>query len=400
MLNREKVIVALEQKRSAFEGYAAGQERQQFLIQDRLDALGRESYDSLMAWLDEAGVMWPGAVPTAELDQAQGLRLAFEPTWRHHQDAWAWALDVLRDRAVAAVDGSQITPTKDFSVPVGAVQIGWFINYHSAGGAYVKDIDFEILAPQQLAADQDGDDVEYGFPDWRVNQERFVRECEKLCALMADFAVKPPAEKPLCFFDGSFIISFAGQMRPERARVYVRAVEQLLRCSKEYRVPLVGFVDTSFSRDLVTLINLLTGAPDALALSDAGLLRQVLPQWGDRAPFFICAREDGLSREGLAAFYPEVAFTYVRLAGERSPARLEIPRWVLEDGQAETVVDLVRAECVVGTGYPYAIETADALAVISRQDRERFYALFEQFAQRTGLQLTRARKAASKQDRR
>jgi hypothetical protein len=64
------------------------------------------------------------------------------------------------------------------------------------------------------------------------------------------------------------------------------------------------------------------------------------------------------------------------------------------------MIDLVRAECVVGTGYPYAIETADALAVISQQDRQRFHALFEQFATRTGLGLTRARKALSKQARR
>lgn len=82
------------------------------------------------------------------------------------------------------------------------------------------------------------------------------------------------------------------------------------------------------------------------------------------------------------------------------PARLEIPRWMVETGCAEDAVDLVRAECVVGMGYPYAIETADALAVISQQDRQRFYALFEQFAQRTGLPLTQARKALSKQIRR
>ena len=34
-------------------------------------------------------------------------------------------------------------------------------------------------------------------------------------------------------------------------------------------------------------------------------------------------------------------------------------------GLLERVVDVVRAECVAGTGYPYAMETADALAVIT-----------------------------------
>jgi hypothetical protein len=55
---------------------------------------------------------------------------------------------------------------------------------------------------------------------------------------------------------------------------------------------------------------------------------------------------------------------------------------------------------VVGGGYPYAVETADALAVISHADRERFYSLFEQFAQQSGLALVQARKAASKGSRR
>ena len=63
-------------------------------------------------------------------------------------------------------------------------------------------------------------------------------------------------------------------------------------------------------------------------------------------------------------------------------------------------MDVLRAECVVGTGYPYAIETADALAVISARDRERFYALFQQFAHDAAIEFRQARKAYSKLQRR
>ena len=77
-----------------------------------------------------------------------------------------------------------------------------------------------------------------------------------------------------------------------------------------------------------------------------------------------------------------------------------MPRWLLENGQAEQVVNLVRAECVVGGGYPYAIETADALAVLSYTDRQRFYAILGEFLTETGLTLHVARKALSKQQRR
>jgi hypothetical protein len=55
-------------------------------------------------------------------------------------------LSVLAVR-VAAVDGSQIPPSKELSVPVGAIQIGWFLNYHLPGGRYEKDVLFMVLAP-------------------------------------------------------------------------------------------------------------------------------------------------------------------------------------------------------------------------------------------------------------
>ena len=60
----------------------------------------------------------------------------------------------------------------------------------------------------------------------------------------------------------------------------------------------------------------------------------------------------------------------------------------------------MRAECVVGTGYPYAlVETADAVAVLTMQDRERFYRLFQEFEEWERLPLRFSRKAASKRER-
>jgi hypothetical protein len=402
VLNREKVLVALERKRPQFEGYSADLRRQQQVVEERLAAFIGETAETLLERIQSAGVAWPGALPSAEWDLADELRLPFDSQWQTHQEARLWALQTLHDRPVAAVDGSQITPTKDLNIPVGAVQVGWYINYHSSGGRYIKDVEFEVMGPQELMDPTDAEDPgDRGLPNWRVNQVRFVRECERLCALMASFAALPEASRPLCFFDGSFIVSFAGQMRPERAAAYLRAVEELLACSARHRVPLVAFVDRSYSRDFVTLVDLLAGAARPLALSDAALLDRRLPEWGDRCPLFYCARDDALSREGRALFYPDVAFTYMRLTRDRTPARIEMPRWLVEEGRAAAVLDLVRAECVVGAGYPYAVETADALAVISQQDRERFYLLFEQFIRRSGLpSLTQARKAASKEMRR
>ncbi len=57
----------------------------------------------------------------------------------------------------------------------------------------------------------------------------------------------------------------------------------------------------------------------------------------------------------------------MRLNRQRPPARIETAALAAGMTAALTrCLDIVRAECVVGTGYPYAIETADALAVIER----------------------------------
>jgi hypothetical protein len=74
---------------------------------------------------------------------------------------------------------------------------------------------------------------------------------------------------------------------------------------------------------------------------------------------------------------------------------------MIDDGLLEPVLDVVRAEIIAGGyGYPYAIETADAVSVITAQDRLEFYAQFQEFIERQGLKFTFSTKAASKSRRR
>jgi hypothetical protein len=82
------------------------------------------------------------------------------------------------------------------------------------------------------------------------------------------------------------------------------------------------------------------------------------------------------------------------------PARLDIPSWIFEAGLLQEVLDAVRAECVVGNGYPYALETADAAAVITAQDRARILQTLQMFAEQEKLGFRISRKAMSKSRRR
>ena len=82
------------------------------------------------------------------------------------------------------------------------------------------------------------------------------------------------------------------------------------------------------------------------------------------------------------------------------PARVDIPSWIYEAGFLNEVIDVVRAECVIGVGYPYALETADQTSVISPRDREIFFRALQEFANRGKLDFSVSRKDASKGRRR
>ena len=388
MLHPGKIMAALATKRDNFTDSEA--DRLEYLerLSQALAGLEGLSLANIEAKL--ATVEWPGARPTAEHEQFSNIIVPFTQNWVNHRQARTWALAKLQGVPTFAVDGSQISPSKDISIPVGVVQVGWFENRHQPQGSYVKDIAVEILSPDEMA--EEGIQ-ETGFPDWKINWRRFQMEVNRLAAYMKANADTDP--KPLCFYDGSLIVSFAQQMRPDRQQRYVDAVVNLLQMSEKTGVRLVGYVDTSYANDLTAMLAHLAGLRQGVRVSDAGLLRARMG-WGDRSQVYICARDDQV----INKYYEQVCIVYLKTTRDNPPARVELPRWIYESGQHEQTLDLVRAECVVGNGYPYAVETADATAVLTMQDRERFYALFQRFAEQEQLPLRFSRKAVSKRRRR
>jgi len=328
----------------------------------------------------------PGAAPTTEQDTLPALVDSFGSNWLTHRSAREWAAQTLQGVTTFAADGSQISPQKDLSIPVGLVQVGWFQNPHDSSIPYEKDVAVELLTPDDLTAEDSA------FGDREVEWRRFKGEVERAVRFMEQHA----NQHVVTFFDGSMVISFVGQMQTEWQSRYVGAIRHLLKTSEETRVPLVGYVDTSYANDLVALLAHVRGLPGNLPISDAALLRPLM-SWGDRCRVFICRRDDSVLDKG---FYEQICFTYLKTTRDNIPARIEFPRWIFEQGQHDWMLNIVRAECVVGLGYPYVLETADSVAVLTMQDRERFYRLFQDFADREALPLRFSRKAMSKRERR
>ena len=439
MLYTQKALDELARKRDQFAAYQSRHGEGLGAYRAALAALAARypsaaALDAALSALGGAGATDGappvGARPTGEYDawlrantagaEATSTQLPTIPFGRafaHHEEARAWA-EILRGVTTFAVDGSQLPPWRDVSVPLALVQVGLFENPHQPPAPYVKDAKVTLLAPDELESGepdtvdtQTGED--FGYSERITHLCRYELESDMIVDRMHIHATQARgAGLVVAFYDGSLIPSFALKAPPRYRERYVRASRLLLAASAQHRIPVIGYIDTSYARDMLTMVGaLMTPAPDAngdaptppnsRGLRDALLWHGRLG-WGDRTPAFLSARYD-LARLGQGAEQDpatEVAFVYIQTALDRPPARIEFPRWLLDDGLLDPVMDTLRAEVIVGGGYPYPIEAADAVAVISAPDRAQFYALFQEFAAREGLNFTFSRKAISKSRRR
>ncbi len=361
-----------------------------------------------------------GARPTIEFDRwlasvdpATPLVAPVYPFGRifaNHEQARLWA-ECIEGVTTLAVDGSQLQPWHDASIPVALIQVGFFANPHAQGKPYIKDVYMEVLSPDELMEEskiESSDPDSYPYSDMQVTLRRYMLEIETLCTQMEQFAHRrrpdEPLHSPVVFFDGSLVVSFALTMPSPYRERYIDAAVSLLQTSEQQRVPLIGYIDTSYARDMITMLRRLDMMQPQPTLRETkrihdALLWQAHLRWGDRTPAMICARGEIL--ESYGPYRDSVAFCYLKTASDRPPVRLEFPRWILDEGILEPVLDVVRAEVIAsGSGYPYAIETADAVSVITMQDRMEFYALFQDFIERQGLKFTFSKKAVSKSRRR
>ena len=394
MIYRDKVIAALGSRAADFAQFDTEVMTQYALYREALERIGAMSRDELLARLNEFDS--PGAMPTPEFDNAKHMVIPFGAAWNNHEDARQWAYTTLLGRTTFAADGSQILPSKDFSVPVAAIQVAWFENSHTPEGTYVKDVAFDVLPPSEVVSAMSPT----GVSEPAVHRRRYAAEIQAIRDYMYRTAERGvEAERPpVVFFDSLLVISFADAFAPEERQFYVAEITSLLEASETTGVPIVGYVDNSFARDLAVMIHAASGLPESHKVHDGRLIGPRMA-WGDRTPMFKCARRGILEQYG-DKWKDGVGFVYLKTGGEDPPARLDIPSWVYDRGLLDYCVDTVRAEAIVGGGYPYPIETADAAAVLTMRDRETFYQAFQEFAEVHELRLRIARKALSKAHRR
>src|SRR6266550_7757487 len=422
MLHKGKLHTALQLKKGQFSMYDGSFSEQLQAYRRALETLCQR-YTSSQDLEDllppEGSRLAAGARPSIEFDRWLASVdnestnnppiYPFGREFANHEQARQWA-ECIEGITTLAVDGSQLQPWRDASIPVALIQVGLFANPHSQGRPYTKDVRLEVLAPDEIMEEsraESKDPDSYPYSEMQVTLRRYMLEVETLCNQMEQYGqarrAGDPSHSPVVFFDGSLVVSFALTMPSPYRERYIASAISLLQTSEQQRVPLIGYIDTSYARDMITMLRRLDTMERQPVLRETknihdALLWQGQFRWGDRTPAMICARGDIL--EGYGPYRESVAFCYVQTTSTRPPARLEFPRWMLDDGILEPVLDVVRAEVIAGQGYPYAIETADAVAVITMQDRAEFYGLFQDFMERQGLKFTFSTKSVSKSRRR
>ncbi|PZD70845.1 hypothetical protein C1752_08987 [Acaryochloris thomasi RCC1774] len=337
----------------------------------------------------------PGARPLEPLppSESKNWLIRSKLKWANRERSLQWVRDVLTGVTTFAVDGSQIFPSKDVSPPIALVQIGWFANPHSETGEYQKDNRLALMTPAQLDLENER------TLNRQVSMRRFQMEVERIIEFMESH---PSCDDCLVFFDGSLVATFAEASDFECKLFYAKQIVALLRASEKYKVPVVGYIDTSQACDIVQMLRCLEVLPETTLLNDAQLLGNEM-NWGDRTPVFICDRTGDARSQGILSLYEEqadaIAFLYMKTNGN-APVRLEFPRWIYDEGHFERILNYVRGEVIIGGGYPYTIETADQVAVLQSGDRNLFYRLVQDWSEQASVNISFSRKMVSKQLRR
>lgn len=401
MLDKIKVIESLENKKNEFINYKSSNKEELNALTLYLNRLFKVTAEEITQILLSIKAP-PGAIPTTEWDDELGI-ISFSYEWYSHQQARDWAYNILLNKTTFAVDGSQILPSKDYSPSIAAIQVSKFENFHSIDGKYNKELLFDVISPQEL-----NESLElFPFKDVTsimeqyINYKRFELETNTIINYMQNNVDKKP--KPLVFFDGGLIISFVIYEKSREGEEnklynnYINQIQQLLKTSEETQIPVIGYIDSSSAHDLVNMIKNYFDYTDDKIVTDAQLINNLM-KWGDRLPVLYCKRHGVLLQYG--DYKDKMCFTYLK-ANNKMPARVEFPSWVFENKSLfQEIIDIIRAEIVIGSGYVYSIESADAVAVITNEDKQYFYKIFNDFALKYELDLNLTQKAISKSKRR
>jgi hypothetical protein len=308
---------------------------------------------------------------------------------------------------VLATDGSQISPSHHEIAYCYLINVGRIVlHYGQSRFPMLDSLPEVVYRPEELYESRQWG---IGTEEW-MGHRRTVAEATVLAELgetiQQQLAPAQPSDKPgsrttgppvLALVDGSLIYWFLETL-PTAARnqILIPILDSWQRLQRQ-GIPLVGYLSASRSGEGLNFLRLAAcpfdqpncashceGQSDTAPCSvfaplrDATFWATVL-QPGERSPFW-------QSSADILQWYGDhtVYFCYLHVGSE--VARVEVPRWVLEDkALCEMALRLVLTQVQKGYGYPVALAEAHNQAVVRGSDRTRFFTLLEQEMIRAGL---------------
>src|SRR5919206_4728921 len=187
MLHKGKLLTALNEKRGQFSLYDGSFGEQLGLYQETLETLSQRYASSAQLELalppDESGQPTAGARPSIEFDRwlveaeqhaYHGPLVPFGREFANHEQARQWA-ECIEGVTTVAVDGSQLLPWRDASIPVALIQVGFFANPHARGRPYTKDVRIEVLSPDEIMEESKNESIDpdsYPYSEMQVTLRR------------------------------------------------------------------------------------------------------------------------------------------------------------------------------------------------------------------------------------
>jgi hypothetical protein len=319
---------------------------------------------------------YSGAKLFEQGDVIRRFRLA--AAWNNPEDVIGWVDGVLSGVTVGSADGSQIYPDKNYGLPIAAVQIGSIYNRHTTDREYAQGTSATLITPDEFA-----DAGVYAYGKEFVDARRFALECDALIDLMRT------NDQIYLLLDGTLVPSHINALRKNLKDIYLDAMMKLLDASKETGNLIIGYVDVSVQRDVVTMMRHIYGLKETKKLFDPVLFADEL-NWGDRTKAFICNRDDRRGTDSPSVldtyirYRDSVAFFYMRMGD--LPSRIEFPVWCADDtGEIDRIADIVRAETILRGSYPDILMIAHRNAVITTKEHEVFYRMLSRFCRAHGI---------------
>jgi NurA domain len=303
---------------------------------------------------------------------------------------------------VLATDGSQIAPSHHEIAYCYLINIGRIILHYGQSKLPLLDSLPEVFYRAE--------DL-YVSRQWGIRTEEWLGYCRTAgeTTVLAELAeaVRPLGDLPIwadatptiAMTDGSLIYWFLEPLPLEARNRILEPIVQAWDKLRDLRVPIVGYISASRSSESINFLRFQTcpyQVPDCMThcqnlrdkapcqvlepLRDTAIWQRLLKP-GERSPLW-------RSSARIQEFYGDdhrVHFCYLHVGSE--VARVEVPEWVVEDGDdlVDRTMALIIAQVQKGYGYPVALAEAHNQAVVRGGDRTRFFSLLEQEMIKAGL---------------